>query len=138
MLFRSLYEFIWNQYCDWYLELSKPVLWDENAPVERQRGTRRTLVRVLEVALRLEEIALTDPYFIERSLYPNVDFYSGIILKAIGIPTSMFTVIFALSRTVGWISHWKEMLSSPYKIGRPRQLYTGYEQRDMTKLEDRK
>ena len=92
----------------------------------------------LELAMRLEEIALTDPYFIERSLYPNVDFYSGIILKAIGIPTSMFTVIFALSRTVGWISHWKEMLSSPYKIGRPRQLYTGYEQRDITKLEDRK
>ena len=75
---------------------------------------------------------------IERSLYPNVDFYSGIILKAIGIPTSMFTVIFALARTVGWISHWKEMLSSPYKIGRPRQLYTGYESRDITKLEDRK
>ena len=92
----------------------------------------------LELAMRLEEIALTDPYFIERSLYPNVDFYSGIILKAIGIPTSMFTVIFALARTVGWISHWKEMLSSPYKIGRPRQLYTGYEQRDITKLEDRK
>ena len=64
--------------------------------------------------------------------------YSGIILKAIGIPTSMFTVIFALARTVGWISHWKEMLSSPYKIGRPRQLYTGYESRDITKLEDRK
>src|SRR5450830_977712 len=92
----------------------------------------------LELAMRLEEIALTDPYFIERSLYPNVDFYSGIILKAIGIPTSMFTVIFALARTVGWISHWKEMLSSPYKIGRPRQLYTGYASRDITKLEDRK
>ena len=92
----------------------------------------------LELAMRLEEIALTDPYFIERSLYPNVDFYSGIILKAIGIPTSMFTVIFALSRTVGWISHWKEMLSSPYKIGRPRQLYTGYDKRDYVKLEDRK
>ena len=92
----------------------------------------------LELAMRLEEIALTDPYFIERSLYPNVDFYSGIILKAIGIATSMFIVIFALARTVGWISHWKEMLSSPYKIGRPRQLYTGYESRDITKLEDRK
>jgi citrate synthase len=88
----------------------------------------------LELAMRLEEIALTDPYFKERNLYPNVDFYSGIILKAIGIPTSMFTVIFALSRTVGWISHWKEMLSSPYKIGRPRQLYTGYDKRDYTKL----
>jgi citrate synthase len=92
----------------------------------------------LELAMRLEEIALTDPYFKERNLYPNVDFYSGIILKAIGIPTSMFTVIFALSRTVGWISHWKEMLSSPYKIGRPRQLYTGYPKRDYVKLEDRK
>ena len=87
----------------------------------------------LALAMRLEEIALTDPYFKERNLYPNVDFYSGIILKAIGIPTSMFTVIFALARTVGWISHWKEMLSSPYKIGRPRQLYTGYAQRDMKK-----
>ena len=92
----------------------------------------------LQLAMRLEEIALTDPYFKERNLYPNVDFYSGIILKAIGIPTSMFTVIFALSRTVGWISHWKEMLSSPYKIGRPRQLYTGYDKRDYVKLEDRK
>jgi citrate synthase len=92
----------------------------------------------LALARRLEEIALTDPYFIERNLYPNVDFYSGIILKAIGIPTSMFTVIFALSRTVGWISHWKEMLSSPYKIGRPRQLYTGYDQRDYLALEARK
>ena len=92
----------------------------------------------LELAMRLEEIALTDPYFIERSLYPNVDFYSGIILKAIGIPTSMFTVIFALARTVGWISHWKEMLSSPYKIGRPRQLYTGEQKRDIAALKDRK
>jgi citrate synthase len=85
----------------------------------------------LELAMKLDEIARNDPYFKERNLYPNVDFYSGIILKAIGIPTSMFTVIFALARTVGWISHWKEMLSSPYKIGRPRQLYTGYEQRDL-------
>ena len=85
----------------------------------------------LDLAMKLEEIALNDPYFAERNLYPNVDFYSGIILKAIGIPTSMFTVIFALARTVGWISHWKEMLSGPYKIGRPRQLYTGYEQRDL-------
>jgi citrate synthase len=92
----------------------------------------------LALARRLEEIALTDPYFIERNLYPNVDFYSGIILKAIGIPTSMFTVIFALSRTVGWISHWKEMLSNPYKIGRPRQLYTGYDQRDYVALDARK
>jgi len=92
----------------------------------------------LELAMRLDEIARSDPYFIERNLYPNVDFYSGIILKAIGIPTSMFTVIFAVSRTVGWISHWKEMLSSPYKIGRPRQLYTGYDKRDYVDLDARK
>ena len=91
----------------------------------------------LELAMKLEQIALNDPYFIERNLYPNVDFYSGIILKAIGIPTSMFTVIFALARTAGWISHWIEMHSAPYKIGRPRQLYTGYTQRDFVAVEDR-
>ncbi len=85
----------------------------------------------LALAMELERIALSDPYFIERKLYPNVDFYSGIILKAIGIPTEMFTVIFALARTVGWISHWLEMHSGPYKIGRPRQLYTGEVQRDI-------
>ncbi|HZJ91885.1 MAG TPA: citrate synthase [Thiopseudomonas sp.] len=91
----------------------------------------------LDLAMKLEEYALNDPYFKERNLYPNVDFYSGIILKAIGIPTSMFTVIFAMSRTVGWISHWTEMLSSPYKISRPRQLYTGYDKRDYTPLDKR-
>ena len=79
----------------------------------------------LAVAIELERIALSDPYFAERKLFPNVDFYSGIILSAIGIPTSMFTVIFAVSRTIGWITHWHEMISSPYKIGRPRQLYLG-------------
>ncbi len=79
----------------------------------------------LAVAMELERIALSDPYFVERKLFPNVDFYSGIILSAIGIPTSMFTVIFAVARTIGWITHWHEMISSPYKIGRPRQLYTG-------------
>ena len=84
----------------------------------------------LKIAKRLEEIALEDEYFVERQLYPNVDFYSGIILKAIGIPTNMFTVIFAMSRTIGWISHWNEMISNDYKIGRPRQLYTGSPQRD--------
>ncbi|PMR67204.1 citrate synthase [Halomonas heilongjiangensis] len=84
----------------------------------------------LKIAKRLEQIALEDEYFIERQLYPNVDFYSGIILKAMGIPTNMFTVIFAVSRTIGWISHWHEMLSDSYKIGRPRQLYTGHTQRD--------
>ena len=87
----------------------------------------------LALAMELERIALSDPYFIERKLYPNVDFYSGIILKAIGIPTEMFTVIFALARTVGWISHWLEMHSGPYKIGRPRQLYTGEVQRDINR-----
>lgn len=91
----------------------------------------------LELAMKLEQIALNDLYFKERNLYPNVDFYSGIILKAIGIPTSMFTVIFALARTSGWISHWLEMHSAPYKIGRPRQLYTGYTQRDFVAVEDR-
>lgn len=92
----------------------------------------------LELAMKLEEIARDDPYFIERNLYPNVDFYSGIILKAIGIPTSMFTVIFALSRTVGWIAHWQEMLSGPYKIGRPRQLYTGQQRREFVPVKERK
>jgi citrate synthase len=81
---------------------------------------------LLDVAMELERIALEDPYFIEKKLYPNVDFYSGIVLRAMGIPRTMFTVIFAVSRTVGWISHWKEMLDQPgQKIGRPRQLYTG-------------
>ncbi|WP_290699033.1 citrate synthase [Amphritea sp.] len=88
---------------------------------------------LLRIAKRLEQIALEDDYFVDRKLYPNVDFYSGIILKAIGIPTNMFTVIFALSRTIGWISHWSEFHSSPNKIGRPRQLYTGPTQRDYPK-----
>lgn len=93
---------------------------------------------LLDVAMALEKVALEDPYFIEKKLYPNVDFYSGIILKAIGIPTSMFTVIFAMSRTVGWISHWDEMLSQPgQKIGRPRQKYTGEINREFTPLKDR-
>ena len=91
----------------------------------------------LELAMKLEEIARSDSYFIEKKLYPNVDFYSGIILKAIGIPTSMFTVIFALARTVGWIAHWHEMISGPYRIGRPRQLYTGATQRDFVPLDKR-
>ncbi|XOV77680.1 MAG: citrate synthase [Aestuariibacter sp.] len=85
---------------------------------------------LLDVAMELEKIALEDEYFKSKKLFPNVDFYSGIILKAIGIPTNMFTCIFALARTVGWISHWHEMLSQPgQKIGRPRQLYTGEQQR---------
>ena len=91
----------------------------------------------LELAMELEKIALSDEYFIKRNLYPNVDFYSGIILKAIGIPTAMFTVIFALARTVGWISHWLEMHSAPYKISRPRQLYTGATERDFVGIDKR-
>jgi citrate synthase len=86
---------------------------------------------LLKLAMELERIALEDPYFVERKLFPNVDFYSGIILRAMGFPTSMFTVLFALARTVGWIAHWSEMLEDPsQKIGRPRQLYTGPEQRE--------
>ncbi|WP_426417554.1 citrate synthase [Aestuariirhabdus sp. LZHN29] len=92
---------------------------------------------LLKIAKRLEQIAIEDPYFAERKLYPNVDFYSGIILKAIGIPTEMFTVIFATGRTPGWIAHWHEMISGPYRIGRPRQLYTGHTQRDYTPVDKR-
>jgi len=93
---------------------------------------------VLQVAKELEAAALADPYFAEKKLFPNVDFYSGIILEAMGFPTSMFTPIFAVSRTVGWISQWKEMIEDPaMKIGRPRQLYTGATFRDYVDVEDR-
>jgi len=93
---------------------------------------------LFETALRLEEIALSDPYFEEKKLFPNVDFYSGIILSAIGFPTTMFTVLFALARTVGWVAQWNEMISDPgQKIGRPRQLYTGPTQRDYPPLDQR-
>jgi citrate synthase len=85
---------------------------------------------LLKIAMKLEKIATEDEYFVKRGLYPNVDFYSGIIMKAIGIPTNMFTVMFAAGRTAGWIAHWNEMISSDYKIGRPRQLYTGHPKRD--------
>ncbi|MFW6092539.1 MAG: citrate synthase [Pseudomonadota bacterium] len=92
---------------------------------------------ILQIAQRLEKIALEDDYFVEKKLYPNVDFYSGIILKAIGIPTDMFTVIFATGRTPGWIAHWNEMISGAYRIGRPRQLYTGPRQRDFVPVDER-
>lgn len=92
----------------------------------------------LELAMELERIALEDQYFIDRKLFPNVDFYSGIILKAMGFPTSMFTVLFAVARTVGWISQWKEMIEEPeLRIGRPRQLYTGPKERPYVDLDDR-
>ncbi|WP_420143242.1 citrate synthase [Sphingobium sp.] len=93
---------------------------------------------VFDVAKELEQIALNDPYFIEKKLYPNVDFYSGVILSAIGFPTEMFTVLFALARTVGWVAQWNEMISDPaQKIGRPRQLYTGPAQRDYVAVDRR-
>ena len=88
---------------------------------------------MLKMAMKLEKIALEDEYFQKRGLYPNVDFYSGIILKAIGIPTELFTVIFATGRTPGWIAHWNEMIGNEYRIARPRQLYTGHTQRDYPK-----
>jgi citrate synthase len=93
---------------------------------------------IFEVALQLEEMALNDPYFIEKKLFPNVDFYSGIVLSAIGFPTDMFTVLFALARTVGWVAQWNEMISDPaQKIGRPRQLYTGPNHRPYPSLDAR-
>ena len=92
---------------------------------------------MLEIAMRIEEIALKDDYFIEKKLYPNVDFYSGLIYKAMGIPTDMFTVMFALGRLPGWIAHWKEMRESGGKIHRPRQVYTGATVRPFVPLEER-
>ncbi|WP_336276857.1 citrate synthase [Bartonella sp. CB178] len=93
---------------------------------------------LLDVAVALENIALNDEYFIEKKLYPNVDFYSGITLKALGFPTKMFTVLFALARSVGWVAQWKEMVEDPaQKIGRPRQLYTGYSVREYVPIDER-
>jgi citrate synthase len=104
--------------------------------VLKQMG--RTNSPLFELALELEQVALKDEYFIEKNLYPNVDFYSGIIYRALGIPTSMFTVMFAIGRTVGWVAHWKEMITDPgTKISRPRQLYIGPEQRDYVPLDQR-
>jgi citrate synthase len=94
---------------------------------------------LLDLAMELERIALEDDYFVERKLFPNVDFYSGIILQAMGIPTSMFTVLFALARTVGWVAQWTEMIEDPdHRISRPRQLYTGHEKRPYISIERRK
>jgi citrate synthase len=93
---------------------------------------------MFKMALALEQVALKDPYFIERKLYPNVDFYSGIVLRALGIPTNMFTVIFAVGRTIGWVSQWNEMVADKeQKIGRPRQLYIGATKRDYVPLSKR-
>lgn len=94
--------------------------------------------KLFKLAMKLEKIALSDPYFIEKKLYPNVDFYSGIILKAIGIPTNMFTAVFTLARTAGWLAQWQEMITEEgLKISRPRQLYTGYTKRDYCAIESR-
>jgi citrate synthase len=94
--------------------------------------------KLFALAMELERVALSDPYFIERKLYPNVDFYSGIVLRALGIPTNMFTVIFALARTIGWVSQWNEMVGdAEQKIGRPRQLYRGAAKRDYVPVEKR-
>ncbi len=93
---------------------------------------------LFDIAQQLEEVALSDPFFIERKLYPNVDFYSGIIYRAMGIPTDMFTVLFALGRIPGWIAHWKEMMEDPdVRIGRPRQIYTGATKRDYVPVGNR-
>src|SRR3546814_7361812 len=93
---------------------------------------------MLEVALRLEEAALKDDYFVSRKLYPNVDFYSGLIYKALNIPTEMFTVMFAIARTAGWVAHWLEQQIDPEaKIGRPRQIYTGAAARDYVAMDKR-
>ena len=106
------------------------------ADVLKEQGLEND--RLFKLAMELEKIALEDDYFIEKKLYPNVDFYSGIVQKAIGIPTSMFTCIFALARTVGWMVHWEEMISDPeYKIGRPRQLYNGTPFRDVPPIHQR-
>ncbi|MCU0893846.1 MAG: citrate (Si)-synthase, partial [Rhodospirillales bacterium] len=93
---------------------------------------------LLDLAMELERIALEDDYFVQKKLYPNVDFYSGIIFRAMGIPTSMFTVLFAVARCVGWVAQWNEMIEDPtQKIGRPRQLYTGMTRRDFMPLAQR-
>ncbi|MBV9953015.1 MAG: citrate (Si)-synthase, partial [Acidimicrobiia bacterium] len=92
---------------------------------------------LLDIALKLEETALADDYFISRKLYPNVDFYSGLIYQAMGFPIDMFTVLFAIPRTAGWLAHWKELLEQDQKIARPRQLYIGEEVRDYVRIEDR-
>jgi citrate synthase len=92
---------------------------------------------LLDIALKLEEVALADPYFVDRKLYPNVDFYSGLIYQSMGFPSEMFTVLFAIPRTVGWLAHWQEMLQQNSRIARPRQLYTGVDTRDYTPIANR-
>ncbi len=107
---------------------------------DRRRGPRRPRRHdpLLDIARKLEEIALADDYFVERKLYPNVDFYTGLIYKAMGFPTKMFTVLFALGRLPGWIAQWREMIADPEtKIGRPRQVYIGPPTRDYVPIDYR-
>jgi citrate synthase len=102
-------------------------------------GKLRIRDPLLDLAMRLEEVALKDPYFVERKLYPNVDYYSGIIMRAIGIPTNMFTVIFAIGRLPGWIAHWREVrIAGGGRIDRPRQVYTGPAQRAYVPIDQRR
>ena len=108
------------------------------APVSGRVPGGRKEDDLLELAMELERIAVEDDYFVARKLFPNVDFYSGIILKAMGFPTSMFTVLFSLARTVGWVAQWTEMIEDPsQKISRPRQLYTGERQREYVPVDKR-
>ena len=101
-------------------------------------GTLGTQDPLVDIAKQIEEIALKDDFFLSKKLYPNVDFYSGIIYKAIGFPVNMFTVLFAMGRLPGWIAHWREMMADPkVKIGRPRQIYTGPTQREYVAIEAR-
>ena len=110
----------------------------QHRKVQLGLGGGLTIQIEVDLALRLEEVALEDDYFVEKKLYPNVDFYSGIIYEALGIPKSMFTVIFAIARTVGWVAHWQEMIADPGgRIGRPRQLYTGPTERDYVAVDQR-
>ena len=131
----------------WHLSLAGHLLVDRSKPGAAviRKMCHRLLEKLgaqdtpmFELARKLEEVALNDDYFKEKNLYPNVDFYSGIIYKALGIPTSMFTVMFALGRSVGWVSHWREMISDPKgKIARPRQLYIGADTRDYVPIAKR-
>ena len=110
----------------------------KKAAQRRARAARQVDDPLLDIAMQLEEIALADDYFVSRKLYPNVDFYTGLIYKAMGFPTQMFTVLFALGRLPGWIAQWREMIEDPAtKIGRPRQVYTGAAERDYVPVADR-
>ena len=121
----------------------KPWILEGRPPNDSEKAAHDVLSQlgvsdpVLDIAMQLEKVALNDEYFIQRGLYPNVDFYSGIIYRALGIPTDMFTVMFALGRLPGWIAQWKEMRENHEPIGRPRQIYTGANERPYISLNDR-